>query len=104
VEEKGLMEDIAEIIQQFGFPILAMLGLGYFVYFVWTTITEKIDPATEDMKMTVLKLIDQIRLMDNDMIRLQKKLDTVLQMKENERKDNNRTSIRRESDSRRNNS
>ena len=80
------MEDIAEIIQQFGFPILAMLGLGYFVYFVWTTITEKIDPATEEMKITVLKLIDQIRLMDNDMIRLQKKLDTVLQMKENERK------------------
>ena len=80
------MEDIAEIIQQFGFPILAMLGLGYFVYFVWTTITEKIDPATEEMKMTVLKLIDQIRMMDNDMIRLQKKLDTVLQMRENEKK------------------
>ena len=80
------MEDIAEIIQQFGFPILAMLGLGYFVYFVWTTITEKIDPATEEMKITVLKLIDQIRLMDNDKIRLQKKLDTVLEMKENERK------------------
>ena len=82
------MEDIAEIIQQFGFPILAMLGLGYFVYFVWTTITEKIDRATEEMKITVLKLIDQIRLMDNDMIRLQKKLDTVLQMRENERKKN----------------
>ena len=80
------MEDIAEVIQQFGFPILAMLGLGYFVYFVWTTITEKIDPATEEMKMTVLKLIDQIRMMDNDMIRLQEKLDTVLQMKENEKK------------------
>ena len=38
------------------------------------------------MKMTVLKLIDQIRMMDNDMIRLQEKLDTVLQMKENEKK------------------
>ena len=80
------MEDIALIIQQFGFPILAMLGLGYFFYFVLTTITEKIDPATEQMKMTVLKLIDQIRMMDNDMIRLQKKLDTVLQMRENDRK------------------
>ena len=80
------MEDIALIIQQFAFPILAMLGLGYFVYFVWTTITEKIDPATEQMKVTVLKLIDQIRMMDNDMIRLQKKLDTVLQMRENDRK------------------
>ena len=69
------MEDIAEVIQQFGFPILAMLGLGYFVYFVWTTITEKIDPATEEMKTTVLKLIDQIRMMDNDMIRLQENYD-----------------------------
>ena len=95
------MEDIAEIIQQFGFPILAMLGLGYFVYFVWTTITEKIDPATEEMKITVLKLIDQIRLMDNAMIRLQKKLDTVLQMKENEKKLSNADdSPNRESSSR----
>ena len=97
------MEDIAEVIQQFGFPILAMLGLGYFVYFVWTTITEKIDPATEEMKVTVLKLIDQIRMMDNDMIRLQEKLDTVLQMKENEKKlSNANDSLNRESSSRRN--
>ena len=86
------MEDIAEMIQQFGFPIVAMLGLGYFVYFVWNTITEKIDPATEDMKVTIIKLIDQIRMMDNDMIRLLKKLDTVLQMKENERKKNKQSS------------
>jgi hypothetical protein len=42
--------------------------------------------------MTVLKLIDQIRMMDNDMIRLQEKLDTVLQMKENERKKNKQQS------------
>ena len=97
------MEDAAELVQQFGFPIIAMLGLGYFVYFVWTTITEKIDPATEDMKMTVLKLIDQIRMMDNDMIRLQEKLDTVLQMKENEKKLSNASdSLNRESSSRRN--
>ena len=97
------MEDAAEIVQQFGFPIIAMLGLGYFVYFVWTTITEKIDPATEDMKMTVLKLIAQIRMMDNDMIRLQEKLDTVLQMKENEKKlSNANDSLNRESSSRRN--
>ena len=80
------MEDIAEIIQQFGFPITAMIGLGYFVFFVWKTITQKIDPATEGMHATLIKLIDQIRMLDNDMIRLQKKLDTVLQIKENERK------------------
>jgi len=82
------MQDVIDAIQQFGFPIVAMVGLGYFVYFVWTTITTKIDPAIEEMKMTILSLIDQIRMLDNDMIRLQKKLDTVLQLKENERKKN----------------
>ena len=82
------MQDVIDAIQQFGFPVVAMVGLGYFVYFVWTTITTKIDPAIEDMKMTILSLIDQIRMLDNDMIRLQKKLDTVLQLKENERKNN----------------
>ena len=51
------MEDIAEIIQQFGFPITAMIGLGYFVFFVWKTITQKIDPATEEMHATLIKLI-----------------------------------------------
>jgi|TARA_B100001939_G_scaffold335361_1_gene337328 uncharacterized membrane protein len=82
------MQDVIDAIQQFGFPIVAMVGLGYFVYFVWTTITTKIDPAIEEMKMTILSLIDQIRMLDNDMIRLQKKLDTVLQLKENERRKN----------------
>ena len=80
------MQGVIDAIQQFGFPIVAMVGLGYFVYFVWTTITTKIDPAIEEMKMTILSLIDQIRMLDNDMIRLQKKLDTVLQLTENERK------------------
>ena len=80
------MQDVIDAVQQFGFPIVAMVGLGYFVYFVWTTITTKIDPAIEEMKMTILSLIDQIRMLDNDMIRLQKKLDTVLQLKENERR------------------
>tara|TARA_Y100000114_G_scaffold86552_1_gene80064 strand:- start:85 stop:336 length:252 start_codon:yes stop_codon:yes gene_type:complete len=80
------MQDVINAIQQFGFPVVMMVGLGYFVYFVWTTITEKIDPAIEKSKFTLIQLIDQIRMLDQDMIRLQKKLDTVLEMKENERK------------------
>ena len=80
------MQDVINAIQQFGFPVVMMVGLGYFVYFVWTTITEKIDPAIEKSKITLIQLIDQIRMLDQDMIRLQKKLDTVLEMKENERK------------------
>ena len=83
--------EIVDAIQKFGFPVVAMVGLGYFVYFVWTTITQVINPTIKEMHMTLIKLIDQIRMLDNDMIRLQQKVNTVLQMKENEKqKRNNR--------------
>ena len=82
--------EIVDAIQKFGFPIVAMVGLGYFVYFVWTTITQVINPTVKEMHMTLIKLIDQIRMLDNDMIRLQQKVNTVLQMKENDKKRHNR--------------
>ena len=84
------MEALVANIQQFGFPIVAMVGLGYFVYFVWNTITKTISPAIKEMQFAIIKLIDQIRMLDNDMIRLQQKVNTVLQMKENDKKRNNR--------------
>ena len=80
------MSGVIDAVQQFGFPIVAMVGLGYFVYFVWITMTKVINPAIKNMHITIIKLIDQIRMLDNDMIRLQQKVNTVLQMKENERK------------------
>ena len=83
------MPGVIEAIQQFGFPVVAMVGLGYFVYFVWTTITKVINPAIKNMHFTLIKLIDQVRMLDNDMIRLQQKVNTVLQMKENEKKKDN---------------
>ena len=80
------MSGVIDAVQQFGFPIVAMVGLGYFVYYVWITMTKVINPAIKNMHITIIKLIDQIRMLDNDMIRLQQKVNTVLQMKENEKK------------------
>ena len=80
------MPGVIEAIQQFGFPVVAMVGLGYFVYYVWNTMTNVIGPAVKQMHLTLIKLIDQVRMLDNDMIRLQQKVNTVLQMKENEKK------------------
>jgi|TARA_R110001606_G_scaffold341654_1_gene489969 hypothetical protein len=77
--------DVAEIInlvEKFGFPTIMVVGLGYFVYFVWQTITNVIDPAVEDMKTTIIRLTDQLRLLDQDMIRLQEKVNTVLELRE----------------------
>ena len=89
---------IAQLIADFGFPVGMVVGLGYFVYYVWVTINNVIDPAVEEMKMTIIRLTDQLRLLDQDMIRLQTKVNTVLKNKnkevlnENKKTDrNNRT-------------
>lgn len=83
------METVVFYVEEFGFPVVAMVGLGYFVYYVWNTMTNVIGPAIKEMHFALIKLIDQIRMLDNDMIRLQQKVNTVLQMKENEKKLNN---------------
>jgi len=78
--------DIVQIIADFGFPVVMVVGLGYFVYFVWQTITNKIDPAVQEMKGTIIRLTDQLRLLDQDMIRLQQKVNTVIEIKEQDGK------------------
>jgi|TARA_R110000823_G_scaffold307640_1_gene430849 hypothetical protein len=80
--------DIAQLVTDFGFPVVMVVGLGYFVYFVWQTITKKIDPAVEQMKTTIIRLTDQLRLLDQDMIRLQMKVNTVLELKEKKEEQN----------------
>lgn len=76
--------DIVSLIEEFGFPVVMILGLGYFVFFVWQTITQILDPAIDQMKSTIIRLTDQLRLLDQDMIRLQKKVETITEIKEKE--------------------
>ncbi len=80
--------DIVKLVSEFGFPVVMVIGLGYFVYFVWQTITNKIDPAVQEMKVTIIRLTDQLRLLDQDMIRLQIKINTVLELKQKNRLEN----------------
>jgi hypothetical protein len=86
--------NIAEMISQYGFPIIAAVGLGYFVYYIWSWVTEKVDPVIEESHMTLIGLIDRIRMLDNDLIRLRTKLDMILQQQEmmKNEKDNNSNS------------
>jgi hypothetical protein len=39
------MESIAELINKYGFPIVAAGGMGYFIYYVWTWVTTEIKPV-----------------------------------------------------------
>ena len=71
--------DIAQAISEYGFPIIAAMGMGYFIYFIWKWVTETIDPVIGETMGTLIKLVDRIRMLDNDMIRLNSKLSMVLE-------------------------
>ena len=72
--------DIAELISKYGFPIVAAVGLGYFVYYIWIWATKEVKPVLSEAQKTLIALIDRIRMLDNDLIRLNQKLNTVLQL------------------------
>ena len=74
--------DIASLISEFGFPVVAVVGLGYFIYFVWKYINSEIKPALGEMHMQLIRVIDQFRMLDQDLIRLQQKVNVVLEYRE----------------------
>jgi|TARA_A100000171_G_C2107834_1_gene133322 hypothetical protein len=76
------IDHFSKLVQDFGFPIIAAIGLGYFVYYIWQWVTKDISPTIGDSKKTLIGLIDKVRMLDNDMIRLNIKLKMILQEKE----------------------
>ena len=77
--------DIATLVSEYGFPTVMVVGLGYFVFFVWNFVNEKLQPEIDKQHMALIKLIDRMRMLDQDLIRLQQKVDVVLKYKEMEK-------------------
>ena len=63
--------DIVEIIDKYGF---------------YTFITTEIKVKLSEANTVLIGLIDRIRMLDNDLIRLRSKLNTVLEIQENEKR------------------
>ena len=76
------MEGLSQAIADFGFPIIAAIGMAYFIYFIWQWVTNEIDPVLGESSMTLIALIDRIRMLDNDLIRLNQKLNVVLTLRD----------------------
>jgi len=71
--------DIAQLIGEYGFPIVATVGLLYMIYFIWQFITNEIKSKLGETIVTLIELIDRVRMLDNDIIRLNTKLSMVLE-------------------------
>ena len=78
--------DIVEILNKYGFATIAAIGLGWFIYFIYIYITTQIKVKLGEMSTVLIGLIDRIRMLDNDLIRLRSKLNTILTMRENQKK------------------
>ena len=75
------MGDIADLISKYGFPIVAAVGLGAIIKYVWVWATKEIKPVVSDANTVLIALIDRIRMLDNDLIRLNQKVNTVLHLR-----------------------
>jgi hypothetical protein len=76
------MGNLADLIAKYGFPIVAAGGMGYMIYYVWTWATREIKPVLNDANVVLIALIDRIRMLDNDLIRLNQKVNIVLMLRE----------------------
>ena len=77
---------LVEILNQYGFATMAAIGMGWFIYFIYIYITKEIKRKLSEMNGVLIGLIDRIRMLDNDLIRLRSKLNTILTMRENEKR------------------
>jgi len=75
------MDQIAELISKYGFPIIMAIGMGYIIHMVWEWATKEVKPVITDANTVLIALIDRIRMLDNDLIRLNQKVNTVLHLR-----------------------
>ncbi len=68
--------DLISLINDYGFPTVAVFFLAYFIYFLWKYITTEITPKLGATSKTLIALIDRVRMLDNDLIRLRTKVRT----------------------------
>lgn len=79
------MESAAGLVAEFGFPVVMAVGMGYFIFYIWQFISNNIQPEIDAMHLALIKCIDQNRMLDNDMIRLQQKVKVVLEYREKDK-------------------
>ena len=76
---------VLEILNQYGFATLAAIAMGWFIFFIYTYITQEVIKKLSEASGALIQLIDKIRRLDNDIIRLKSKLNTIHTIRENEK-------------------
>ena len=73
--------DVVELVNKYGFPVVMAVGMGFIIKYVWEWATKEVKPVISDANTVLIALIDRIRMLDNDLIRLNQKVNTVLHLR-----------------------
>ena len=76
------MNEIVNAINQYGLPTVTAVCMAYFIFFMWKFVTTNILPALGSASTTLIGLIDRVRMLDNDMIRLDQKINTIIEIQD----------------------
>ena len=76
---------IIDMINQYGVPTVVAVGMAYFIFYVWKFVTHNILPSLGKASGTLVGLIDRVRMLDNDMIRLDQKIHTIIEIQDQQR-------------------
>ena len=77
---------LISLVNDFGFPVvLAVLMMG-FIWYMFKYVTNELKPKLSEANKVLIGLIDRIRMLDNDLIRLKTKIDTVKKQKNKSKK------------------
>ena len=79
---------LLEILNEYGFATMAAIAMGWFIWFIYTFITQEVTKKLFEASGALIQLIDKIRRLDNDIIRLRSKLNTIITLREQENKKN----------------
>ena len=80
------MQEFIDAVNQYGVPTVVAVGMAYFIYFIWKFVTTEILPEIGKAKTTLIGLIDRVRMLDNDMIRLDQKINTIIELQEQQKR------------------
>ena len=76
------MNIVIDMINQYGVPVVVAVGMAYFIFYIWKFVTLNILPNLSKASGTLVALIDRVRMLDNDMIRLDQKIHTIIEIQD----------------------
>jgi len=79
---------LLDILNEYGFTTMAAVAMGWFIWFIYTFITQEVTKKLGEASTALISLIDKIRRLDNDIIRLRTKLNTIITLQEQEKNKN----------------